>query len=217
MRRITLSFDNGPDPDVTPLVLDVLHERGLRASFFVVGDKLQDHKRRAASERAHIEGHWIGNHTFHHVVPLGLNPDPDVAANEIGRTQSLIGKLAHDDRLFRPFGGGGAIGSHLLSRATLQHLIDGKYTCVLWNVVPGDWDDADGWVERALDQCAKTDWALVVLHDLPTGAMDHLEHFIDAASEGGGTFVQEFPPSCVPLVRGQIVSPVEAYVADAAV
>jgi peptidoglycan-N-acetylglucosamine deacetylase len=217
MRLITLSFDNGPDPDVTPLVLDVLAKHGLRASFFVLGEKLLDRKRRAASERAHNEGHWIGNHTFSHVLPLGRSRDADIAPKEIGRTQELLADLAHEDRLFRPFGGRGAIGTHLLSRGVLQYLIDGKYTCVLWNIVPGDWEDAHGWVERAVDQCARTEWALVVLHDLPTGAMDNLEHFIGLAREGGATFCQEFPPSCVPLVRGQVVSPMDDYVADAAI
>ena len=215
MPRITLSFDNGPDPEVTPQVLGVLERAGLRASFFVLGDKLRDPARRAICARARAQGHWIGNHTFNHIVPLGLSPDPDIAAKEIGRTQQLLGDLADDRRLFRPFGGRGKLGNHLLNRSTLNFLVAGKYTCVLWNVIPEDWEDPDGWVERALEQCAATDWALVVLHDLATGAMDHLERFIDLAQQDGATFVQDFPPECVPLVRGRLVSPMDSYVADA--
>src|ERR1700752_5263230 len=58
---LTLSFDNGPEPGVTPLVLDVLAERGIRTTFFVIGEKLSDGERRKLAARAHDEGHWIGN------------------------------------------------------------------------------------------------------------------------------------------------------------
>jgi peptidoglycan-N-acetylglucosamine deacetylase len=214
--RITLSFDNGPDPEVTPQVLDVLAKAGIEASFFVLGSKLRDPARRAVAQRARAEGHWIGNHTFHHTQPLGLSPDPDIAAKEIGRTQALLGDLTDERRLFRPFGGGGRLGRHLLSRAALDYLIAGRYTCVLWNAIPGDWADPAGWVEPALEQCRSLDWALVVLHDLPTGAMDRLERFIGQAREAGAAFVQDFPPSCVPLERGRTMGDMAACVADAA-
>jgi peptidoglycan/xylan/chitin deacetylase (PgdA/CDA1 family) len=188
----------------------------VRATFFVLGDKLRDGARRAACERARGEGHWIGNHTFHHTLPLGLSPDPDIAAEEIGRAQELLAGLADERRLFRPSGGGGKLGPHLLSRAALDYLIAGQYTCVLWNMVPGDWQNPRGWVEPALEQCRALDWALLVLHDLPTGAMDRLERFIGAARDGGANFVQDFPPDCVPLVRGRTVAPMEPYVTAAA-
>jgi len=214
MPRITLSFDNGPDPEVTPRVLDVLDKLGLRASFFVLGDKLRDRARRAACERARNEGHWIGNHTFNHIVPLGLSPDLSIATKEIGRTQELLGNLSDERRLFRPFGGRGSLGKHLLNRSSLDFLVEGEYTCVLWNVVPADWEDPDGWVERGLEQCFAINWALIVLHDLATGAMDQLERFIEMAREKGAMFVQDFPPECVPLVCGRVVTPMEPYVAE---
>jgi peptidoglycan/xylan/chitin deacetylase (PgdA/CDA1 family) len=52
--RITFLFDNGPDPDVTPQVLDTLRRHDVKATFFVLGDKLRD--RRALAARAHAEG-----------------------------------------------------------------------------------------------------------------------------------------------------------------
>ncbi len=183
MPRITLSFDNGPDPEVTPQVLDVLQRSGLRASFFVLGEKLRDPVGLAICERAHDEGHWIGNHTFSHKLPLGLSPDADIAAKEIGSTQELLGNLSDERQLFRPSGGGGKLGKHLLNRSCLDFLVEGGYSCVLWNVIPEDWRDPGGWVERGLSQCAATDWALVVLHDLPTGAMDRLERFIELSRD----------------------------------
>jgi peptidoglycan/xylan/chitin deacetylase (PgdA/CDA1 family) len=63
MAKVTLSFDNGPEPDVTPRVLDILSARGIRSSFFVLGRKLADAAARQLTERAKREGHWIANHT----------------------------------------------------------------------------------------------------------------------------------------------------------
>jgi peptidoglycan/xylan/chitin deacetylase (PgdA/CDA1 family) len=210
MSLISLTFDNGPDPEVTPEVLDVLARQQVRATFFPVGDKLRD--RRAHTARAHAEGHWIGNHTFNHIVPLGLTAEAGVAANEIRRTEALIGELAHERRLFRPFGGGGLLDERLLNREALAHLQAGGYTCVLWNAVPADWAHPVGWVDTALRQCAALPHALLVLHDLPTGAMRHLETFIQKARDAGMDFVQDFPADCVPIERGSVVGSIDAYV-----
>ena len=56
----------------------------------------------------------------------------------------MLGALAHPDRLFRPFGGGGALDSGLLNRKVVDYLCAGGFTCVLWNCVPRDWEDPDG-------------------------------------------------------------------------
>lgn len=213
MTVISTSFDNGPDPDVTPMVLDTLHRHDIRSTFFVLGDKLRD--RRSLAERAHGEGHWIGNHTFNHIVPLGMSSEKGIASSEIARTQSLIGDLAHERRFFRPFGGGGLLDQRLLNHEALNHLVEGRYTCVLWNVIPQDWAYPEGWVERALDLCFAQEHALIVLHDLPTGAMVDLDRFIRTAKDRGATFQQDFPKSCVLLDRGRPALPMEPYVAEA--
>jgi len=211
---LTLTFDNGPDPDVTPRVLDSLGARGIKTTFFVIGEKLADPARRALAARAHGEGHWIGNHTFTHSIPLGEQGDSHTAENEIGRTQGLIGELAHSQRWFRPFGGGGNLDTRLLKPSVVDHLTRNSYSCVLWNSIPRDWDDPDGWVDRALDQCSRQPWTLMVLHDLPTGAMDHLERFLDRADASGARFCQDFPPQCVPIRNGEIALPIHDYVSS---
>jgi len=214
MTTITLSFDNGPDPDVTPQVLDTLRRHGIGATFFVLGDKLRD--RRHIAERAHAEGHWIGNHTYNHLVPLGLSEERGVASDEIARTQVLMGNLVHERKFFRPFGGGGVLDNRLLNREALSFLIDGGYTCILWNAVPEDWARPDEWVERALGQCFAQDESLLVLHDLSTGAMQHLDRFITTARDRGAVFRQEFPADCVPIDRGRLVRPIDSYLNQAA-
>ena len=83
---------------------------------------------------------------------------------------------------------------------------------MLWNAIPHDWDRPDEWVETALTQCRSLPWALVVLHDYDTGAMVHLEDFIQRALAEGARFRQEFPPECVPMVRGQEMMPMAEMV-----
>ncbi len=210
MRKLTLTFDNGPEPDVTPMVLDVLREHSVRASFFVLGHKLADPARRSLTERAFSEGHWIGNHTYSHSIPLGMRHEPDAPEEEIGRTQKLLGRLAHPNRFFRPIGGG-SLDNRLLSPAALDYIVRHRYTCVLWNCVPRDWVEPDRWPATALAEIERRPWTLMVLHDLPTRAMRHLDKFIIEA-KATVEIVQEFPPECVPIAEGRIVRPIDSYV-----
>ena len=212
-KRLTLSFDNGPFPDVTPGVLDTLRERGLRASFFVCGKDAAVPERRELMERAHAEGHLLGNHTQTHTIELGTTDDPSIARDEIGLAQAALGDLSAPERWFRPYGGGGILGTNLLSQAALDYLCAGEFSVVLWNSVPRDWEAPDTWPELALEQIAAQDWTLMVVHDVPTGAMKALPRFLDAALEAGVEIVQEFPPDCVPLLRGVAQRPLNDVVA----
>jgi peptidoglycan-N-acetylglucosamine deacetylase len=212
--EVTLSFDNGPEPEVTPQVLDVLRRRGIRATFFVLGHKMAEPARHALARRAHEDGHWIGNHTFSHDRPLGDRAgEAGHAEAEIGRTEALLGTLRHTNRLFRPFGGGGRIGPHLLSPEASAHLSAQAQTVVLWSAVPGDWHDPEGWPERALRQCLAEPQPVLVLHDLPTGAMRHLDQFLARLADAGGRFRQDFPEACVPMRRGRPTGALDAITA----
>ena len=210
--KVTLSFDNGPEPEITDHVLDALRAARVRSTFFVIGRNLADPARRARAERAHAEGHWIGNHSLTHGRPLGRREDRDGAEEEIGGAQRLLGPLAHPDKLFRPFGAG-ALDSGLLNRKAADYLCAGGFTCVLWTTVPRDWEDPLGWVERALEDCRSRPWSVVVLHDLPTGAMRQLDRFIGRLRDADAEIVQEFPLECVPILRGQVQCPLDRYVA----
>lgn len=199
-KSVTLTFDNGPDPDVTLAVLDVLRRRGIAATFFVTGERLSRY--RAPAERAAAEGHWIGNHTWSHSHPFRERGNQAFVREEIERSQAEIGTLAHPDRLFRPYGGGGQLAG-VLNATAAAHLIDGRYTCVLWNVVPGDWRDADGWPQVALEQVEACDWPLIVLHDIHAQAMRRLDAFIGALLDRGYSFRQDFPDACVAIRKGE--------------
>ena len=211
MRKVTLTFDNGPEPEVTPVVLDCLSRHDIKSSFFVLGHKVSEPARRDLAKRARDAGHLIGNHTFSHRTPLG-NLSEHEALAEFERTEEALAWLDQKDRYFRPYGGGGAIGPHLLHPVVVEQMKLRAMTCVIWNVVPRDWSKPVGWVERALEMIHAHPWSLVVLHDVPSGAMNQLDEFIETLYEEGTEFVQEFPPECVPIVRGRIVLPIEPYV-----
>ncbi|KRA53092.1 polysaccharide deacetylase family protein [Devosia sp. Root635] len=199
-KPVTLSFDNGPHPEVTPLVLDVLARHDIRTTFFVVGQKLVENL--DVARRARDEGHWIGNHTWSHSHPFREKGDAAFVASEIDRTQSAIGALAHDDKLFRPYGGAGRRDGALNSVAA-EHLRKHRFTCVMWNSVPGDFRDAVGWPDTARRQISEIDWPLVVLHDIHGDAMTRLDRFVSTLKDEGYSFRQELPASTIVIQRGQ--------------
>lgn len=97
---VGLTFDDGPDPDVTPTVLDLLDRYGARASFFCIGRKVErwpDLAREIARR-----GHRVENHTHSHPWSFALHGSRGMAA-EVDRAQEAIGRVTgRAPRLFRP-------------------------------------------------------------------------------------------------------------------
>lgn len=99
-RVVALTFDDGPDAEETPRVLDVLKRHGVRATFFVVGERIEAHPELLL--RMLSEGHTIGNHTSTHTASLPLKRSRTIA-EEIDRTRTLVTRLTgFRMRLFRP-------------------------------------------------------------------------------------------------------------------
>lgn len=215
MRLLTLSFDNGPDPHVTPRVLDILASHAVTAHFFVLGKNLVSDEGRRLVERARDEGHLVGNHSFTHAVPLGEDVRPEAVEAEIAATDALLSPLVPPPKRFRPFGGGGKLGPHLLNQRAVDHLRTHRYSCVLWNSVPGDWMDPQGWPERALEDCTTRPHTLMVLHDIPDACLEGLDGFLREAKALGLHFTTECPRACVPIDEGRIVGDLTGLVAPA--
>ena len=213
-RRVTLTFDNGPTPDVTERVLDILAGQRILTTFFVIGSKLGEPAAASLMQQAHAAGHWIGNHTFSHTVALGDRPDRAHALSEIEGAQARIGRFSHPEKLFRPYGNSGRLGPHLLSRAALDHLVAEHYRTIIWNNVPGDWKDPDSWVESCMAQVSAQDWSVVVLHDIEGGCLTRLPELLRRLEDLGVTFEQGFPDAVTLTRKGRIVSLPESYVAD---
>lgn len=101
--RVALTFDDGPDPAVTPRVLDLLDRHGARASFFVVGERAAAHPELLAEIAR--RGHRIENHTHRHRAGFAFL-GPEAAGSEIDRAQRIIEALAgRQPGYFRPVAG----------------------------------------------------------------------------------------------------------------
>ncbi|GGL94908.1 polysaccharide deacetylase family protein [Nakamurella endophytica] len=211
-RRVVLTFDNGPTPGVTEQVLDHLASRSLQAVFFMVGRDLLDPARRRLAESVKAAGHWIGNHTMTHSVLLGTDDSPDLPRREIAAASEVLGDLADERKLFRPWGGGGVLDRRLFHRRSLQFLADHGYTCLLWNSVPRDWEDEKGWPARARADIDAKAHTVVVLHDIPGAALAALPQFLDDLLDAGTEFTREFPEDCLAVDAGMITPVAEAYV-----
>jgi peptidoglycan-N-acetylglucosamine deacetylase len=194
---------------VTDQVLDILAERSLRAFFFVVANRVDgDATARALLTRMVRECHRVGNHSLTHGRPLGELRKQETIA-EIATAHDVLGEFTGESFLFRPWGTEGQLDRRCLNRTAVDYLVSGKHTCVLWNSVPRDWADPVGWVDRALADVRARKHTVVVIHDVPSGAMGGLPRFLDELDRSGVAVTGELPDECVPIIGGRIVSPVD--------
>src|SRR6266516_95608 len=131
LREIALTFDDGPDPNYTPQILDVLQRYGIKATFFCIGRQVEAYPQIVRQE--YEAGHVIGNHSWTH-PDLGLLPASDILSElnqTFGAIQEVIGvQLA----FFRP--PYGSLSTQVLAQAC--HL---GVTTVMWNAG----EDARDW------------------------------------------------------------------------
>jgi peptidoglycan/xylan/chitin deacetylase (PgdA/CDA1 family) len=125
-RTAALTFDDGPDPESTPAVLDVLSREGVTAAFFLIGERAA--RARELVQRIAAEGHDLGNHTWSHRSLWGLGPG--ATAREIRGGHAAIAEAAgRAPRFFRPPWG-------KTNLAMFPVLRDLKTPCVFWSVQP---------------------------------------------------------------------------------
>ncbi|MEO7786565.1 MAG: polysaccharide deacetylase family protein, partial [Sphingomicrobium sp.] len=165
---VALTFDDGPDPTWTPQILDVLHAKGVPATFFVIGENAMEHP--LLLDRIVAEGSEIGNHTFTH--PNLASASARTTRIELNATQRLVeAYTGRSTRLFRApyFGDAEPTTSNELIPALIAQ--QSGYTNVGLHVDPDDWmrPGADAIVERTLSQVAaatpENSGQIVLLHD----------------------------------------------------
>lgn len=138
--QIALTFDDGPHPEYTPRLLDVLAERQLTATFFVIGELAE--RRPDLIRRIAAEGHELGNHTWTHSEPSRTSPRQFL--DEVRRTDELLLELTGAaSRTMRP--PKGELNWHKLTGLWQRGL-----NVALWNVDPRDYrmtsaDDMTAW------------------------------------------------------------------------
>ncbi|MCW5314471.1 polysaccharide deacetylase family protein [Nostoc sp. KVJ3] len=119
---IALTFDDGPWPESTAQVLDILKQNQIKGTFFLIGQNVKNNPDLVKREIA--EGHVIGNHTWHHWYQF-LNPQ--AAAYEINHTADLIYQVTGiKTNLFRPPGG-------IMHNGVADYAINSKYAIILWS------------------------------------------------------------------------------------
>ena len=119
---VFLTFDDGPIPEVTPWVLDILDHYGIKATFFMVGDNVA--RNPGLYEEVKRRGHSVGNHTMHHLQ--GMKVTTYRYMHDITEANDLI-----DSPLFRP--------PHGLLRWKQARAIKDKYNIVMYDLVTRDY------------------------------------------------------------------------------
>ncbi len=149
VRRVYLTFDDGPVPEVTPWVLDVLDKYGIKATFFMVGENAAKHPE--LLREVISRGHAIGNHTYHHLA------GQSVTCRRYLRDIEEAGKILKTN-LFRP--------PHGWLRPRQTRALKRKYKIVMYDLVTRDYSkriDAEK-VIRNVKKLAR-DGSVIVFHD----------------------------------------------------
>ncbi len=155
-KLIALTFDDGPDKDFTPQVLDILKKNDIKATFFVVGENVGWSPE--ILKREYEEGHAIGNHTFTHInVAKRSYGEID---KEISQTQEAVKKvIGEEPNLFRP-------PYRAISREMCSIAKNKNMNIVLWsNLDPRDWSNpgVDYIVNTIMDKVENG--TIILLHD----------------------------------------------------
>lgn len=99
-KTIALTFDDGPHPEKTPAILDVLQKHNVKAVFFCIGMNIAGNEE--LLKRIHNEGHAIGNHTFIHSTWYDLLPAQKMKEDLLKTEELIYGIIGKRVRLFRP-------------------------------------------------------------------------------------------------------------------
>lgn len=174
-KKLYLTFDDGPIPELTPWVLDVLKQYSIKATFFCVGHNV--HKHPELYVRILNEGHSVGNHTYNHIN--GWNTDTNEYLENIEKCAELL-----NSKLFRPPYG--------KLKPTQIKRIKANYAIIMWDVLSGDYDTTIA-PERCLLNVTNAirNGSIIVFHD-NIKAKDNLQYalpkFIEYALEKGYGF-----------------------------
>ena len=176
IRRVALTFDDGPHPVYTEKLLDALKERGVKATFFVTGEHAELHP--DVIKRIHDEGHLIGNHTYSHIQLTSANKEQ--FQNELIQTSKILSDITGDEiQYVRP-----PYGSWDKKIETELNMFP-----VLWNVDPLDWCTANA--SRVANAVLKkvSDNDIILLHDYYDTSVDAAIMVVDELQKQGYDFV----------------------------
>lgn len=171
---VALTFDDGPDPDGTPRILDRLAERGVPATFFVIGEAAQRYPELV--RRIVAEGHALGNHTYSHARCTELNPEAFAA--ELAQTDAVLREICgRDVPLFRPPWGA-------IRPAQVLALARAGRSAALWSVDTRDYRGASA--AEIAERCRELRGGdIVLMHDRFPATLEALPRLLDLMEAKG--------------------------------
>ncbi len=173
-KTVYLTFDDGPDPVYTNLVLEELNKTGIQATFFVIGEKAE--KNPELIKRIFKEGHLLGHHTYFHKQPEEV--DAKQLKEELEKTETIIQAITgQTTKLFRP-----PLGKLTISKM-LTIWNKGMSIC-LWNNDPKDFACEN--VEQVLDHFQNKPIGsgdVVLMHDNKPFAAETIIHLAKQAEK----------------------------------
>ena len=176
--KIALTFDDGPNAQFTPLLLDGLKKRGVKATFFLIGKNIETGNNADIVKREWEEGHLLGNHTYNHVEITRVSND--TAYQEIKATNDLISEItgAPVEYMRPPFG---------LWQKKLEQRI--HVLPVMWTVDPLDWatENEDEIVNKVVTEVEEND--IILLHDCYKSSVRAALRIVDLLEAEGYQFV----------------------------
>ncbi len=175
-KKIALTFDDGPNHIYTEPLLDGLKERGVKATFFLIGNEVAEHPEIVC--RIAEEGHMIGNHSFYH-VDLSLLSEEE-AILQVGRTNEVIYEITgqYPQFLRPPFG-----------RNHQALVYEPPMIEVLWTIDSRDWelDDVGTVVMNVLPKAEEN--AIILMHDASATSVAAALSIVDQLKQEGYAFV----------------------------
>jgi peptidoglycan/xylan/chitin deacetylase (PgdA/CDA1 family) len=177
---IAMTFDDGPSPETTPRLLDILKQRNIKATFFMIGQNAE--RNPAIVKRILAEGHEIGNHSWTHPQLSKLSDDR--VTEEINKTQNAIKDASgYTPVLMRP--PYGAI------TARQKDWIEKQFglSVIIWSVDPFDWKRPGASVIEERILAGARPGAIVLSHDIHKQTVDAMPATLDALAAKGFKFV----------------------------
>jgi peptidoglycan-N-acetylglucosamine deacetylase len=178
---ISITFDDGPHPALTPKLLEILRDHDkVRATFFVVGKNVSTHPKLV--DRLLTDGHAVGNHTYNHLELMPLRDE--VVIKEITRTQEAIERATgFTPWLFRPpFGDLTVRQRELIERRLALKAIG-------WSIDPKDWKRPGPAVVADRILKAAHHGAIVICHDIQPGTIEAMPTILKGLRDKGYHFV----------------------------
>ena len=160
--QVAITFDDGPDPQWTPKILDILKAANVKAAFFLVGVNAEHYPNLV--RRIVNEGHEIGNHTYYH--PNLALCWPEHVRLELNATQLLLEAITgRATTLFRPPYAADTSPSQLSELIPLQIAQDLNYLVVLESIDPQDWAKPGAEIILRRVKQQRRDGSIILLHD----------------------------------------------------